>query len=107
MIVADFRIKFLLKRLLLSLQKKKTGKHITEKQAIRICRISENLSSLVQHLAWLIWYKASPDVSDQMIDQAIDELLDQNRLFYQRDMETMTAYQKNFLIAVLIWNVIC
>ena len=76
------------------MQKKKTGKHITEKQAIRICRISENLSSLVQHLAWLIWYKASPDVSDQMIDQAIDELLNQNRLFYQRDMETMTAYQK-------------
>ena len=82
------------------MQKKKTGKHITEKQAIRICRISENLSSLVQHLAWLIWYKASPDVSDQMIDQAIDELLNQNRLFYQRDMETMTIYQKNFLIAV-------
>ena len=89
------------------MQKKKTGKHITEKQAIRIFRISENLSSLVQHLAWLIWYKASPDVSDQMIEQAIDELLNQNRLFYQRDMETMTAYQKNFLIAVLIWNVIC
>ena len=35
-----------------------------------------------------------------MIDQAIDELLDQNRLFYQRDMETLTVYQKNFLIAV-------
>jgi len=52
-------------------------------------------------LAWLIWYKASPDVSDQMIEQAIDELLDQNRQFYQRDMETMTVYQKIFLIAVL------
>ncbi len=35
-----------------------------------------------------------------MIDQAIDELLDQNRQFYQRDMETMTVYRKNFLIAV-------
>jgi hypothetical protein len=52
-------------------------------------------------LAWLIWYKASPDVSDQMIEQAIDELLDQNHQFYQRDMETMTVYQKIFLIAVL------
>ena len=29
-----------------------------------------------------------------MIDQAIDELLDQNRLFYQRDMETMTVYRR-------------
>lgn len=26
--------------------------------------------------------------------------MDQNHLFYQRDMETMTVYQKNFLIAV-------
>ena len=68
--------------------------------ALKICQVSENLSSLVQHLAWLTWYKASPEVTDQMIDQAIDELLDQNRLFYQRDMETMTVYQKNFLIAV-------
>lgn len=79
---------------------KNTGKHIEEKQALKICQVSENLSSLVQHLAWLTWYKASPEVTDQMIDQAIDELLDQNRLFYQRDMETMTIYQKNFLIAV-------
>lgn len=79
---------------------KNTGKHIEEKQALKICNVSENLSSLVQHLAWLTWYKASPKVTDQMIEQAIDELLDQNRLFYQRDMETMTVYQKNFLIAV-------
>lgn len=27
-------------------------------------------------------------------------LLDQNHLFYQHDMETVTVYQKNFLIAV-------
>lgn len=79
---------------------KNIGKHITEKQALKICNVSENLSSLFQHLAWLTWYKASPEVTDQMIDQAIDELLDQNRLFYQRDMETMTVYQKNFLLAV-------
>lgn len=74
--------------------------NIEEKQALKICQVSENLSSLVQHLAWLTWCKVSPEVTDQMIEQAIDELLDQNHLFYQRDMETMTVYQKNFLIAV-------
>ena len=79
---------------------KKTGKHIDEKQAMKICKVAENLSSLVQHLAWLIWYKASPDTTDEMIAQAINELLDQNRFFYQRDLETMTVYQKNFLVAV-------
>ena len=28
---------------------KNTGKHIEEKQALKICQVSENLSSLVQH----------------------------------------------------------
>lgn len=79
---------------------RKTGKHIEEKQAMEICERAENLSSLVQHLSWLVWYKACPDVTDGMIAQAVDELLDQNRLFYQRDLETMTVYQKNFLVAV-------
>lgn len=79
---------------------KKTGKHIEPKQAQKICWISENLSSLVQHLAWLVWYKTDSEVTDSMIEHAIDELLDQNRLFYQRDLETMTVYQKNFLVAV-------
>ena len=74
--------------------------NIEEKQALKICQVSENLSSIVLHLVWLTWCKANPEVTDQMIEQAIDELLDQNHLFYQRDMETMTVYQKNFLIAV-------
>ena len=78
----------------------KTGKHISQEQALQICQASENLSSLVQHLAWLVWYKTDSAVKDDMINSAIDELLDQNRLFYQRDLETMTVYQKNFLVAV-------
>lgn len=79
---------------------KKTGKLISKEQALKICKVAENLSSLVQHLAWLIWYKANPEVTDDMLLKAINELLDQNRLFYQRDLETMTVYQKNFLLAV-------
>ncbi len=79
---------------------RKTGKHIEEGQAQRICQLAENLSSLVQHLAWLVWYKATPDTTDGMIDQAVNDLLDQNRLFYQRDLESLTVFQKNFLLAV-------
>lgn len=83
---------------------KKTGKNIDKEQARKICQLAENLSSLVQHLAWLVWYKASPDTTDGMIDQAVDDLLDQNRLFYQRDLEAMTVFQKNFLLAVANGN---
>lgn len=77
-----------------------TGKHITEEQAGRICDITEGISSYVQHLSWIVWYKASPVVQNKDISEAVDELLAQNRVFFQRDMEQLTGLQKNFLVAM-------
>lgn len=77
-----------------------TGKTITEKQAERICDITDNLSSYVQQMAWVIWYKANPVVSDMMIDDAVADLLEQNKVFFQRDVESLTELQLNFLIAL-------
>lgn len=77
-----------------------TGKVITEKQAERICNVTENLSSYVQHLAWIVWYKANPVTTNEMIDQSIDELLEQNKVFFQREIEGLTELQLNLLKAV-------
>lgn len=77
-----------------------TGKTISEKQAEKICRITENLSSYVQHLSWIVWYKAKPVVEDKMLDAAIDELLEQNKVFFQREVEGLTELQLNLLRAV-------
>ena len=77
-----------------------TGKTISEKQAENICRITENLSSYVQHLSWIVWYKAKPVVEDKMLDAAIDELLEQNKVFFQREVEGLTELQLNLLRAV-------
>ena len=79
---------------------KETGKVITEKQAERICKVTEDLSSYVQHLSWIVWYKANPVTTNEMIDLSIDELLEQNKVFFQREIEGLTELQLNFLRAV-------
>jgi len=77
-----------------------TGKVITEQQATKICDVTENLSSYVQHLSWLIWYKTEKVVQNKNIDDAIDDLLEQNKVFFQREVELLTEHQMNFLIAL-------
>jgi hypothetical protein len=77
-----------------------SGKTITEKQAEKICHVTENLSSYVQHLSWIIWYKAKPVTTNEMIDVAINELLEQGSLFFQREVEGLTELQLNLLKAI-------
>lgn len=77
-----------------------TGKIITEKQVERICKVTENLSSYVQHLSWIVWYKANPVTTNEMIELSIDELLEQNKVFFQREIEGLTELQLNLLKAV-------
>jgi AAA+ ATPase superfamily predicted ATPase len=77
-----------------------TGKIITEKQAGRICKVTENLSSYVQHLSWIVWYKANPVTTNEMIELSIDELLEQNKVYFQREIEGLTELQLNLLKAV-------
>ena len=77
-----------------------TGKTITTEQAERICGITDNLSSYVQQMAWIIWYKAETNVKDEMIDEAVNDLLEQNKVFFQRDIEALTELQLRFLVAL-------
>ena len=59
-----------------------------------------DLSSYVQQLSWLVWYKTDKVVQNKDIDDAINDLLEQNKLFFQREVESLTEYQMNFLIAL-------
>ena len=79
---------------------KETGKSITVEQATKICDVTDNLSSYVQHLAWVIWYKSGNNVTNENIDSAINDLLEQNRIFFQREVEQLSELQMNFLRAV-------
>lgn len=77
-----------------------TGKVISREQAERICATTENLSSYVQHLSWLVWYASGKMVSNKNIEEAINALLEQNNVFLQREIEQLTELQLNFLKAV-------
>lgn len=81
-------------------QFRETGKVITAEQAARICELTENLSSYVQHLAWIVWYKADKVVTNKDITSAIDDLLEQNKVFFQREVEQLSELQFNFLRAL-------
>lgn len=77
-----------------------TGKSITPQQAGKICDATDNLSSYVQQLSWVVWYKSGETVTDADIDEAINDLLEQNKVFFQREVEQLTELQLNFLRAM-------
>ena len=77
-----------------------TGKKISPKQITRICDVTENQSSYVQHLSWIVWYKSGKTVTEEDIEQSIDDLLEQNKVFFQREVEQLTELQMNFLRAL-------
>ncbi|MCQ2196777.1 MAG: ATP-binding protein [Bacteroidaceae bacterium] len=77
-----------------------TGKGISEKQAERICNATQCQSSYVQQLSWITWYKADGTVTENNIESAIDDLLEQNKTFFQMEIEQMTELQYNFMNAV-------
>jgi len=77
-----------------------TGKTISTEQAAKICEFTENLSSYVQHLAWVVWYKSNKVVTNKDITAAVDDLLEQNKVFFQREVEQLSELQLNFLRAL-------
>ena len=79
---------------------RETGKTISEEQVAKICELTENLSSYVQHLAWTVWYKSDKVVRNKDIDDAVNDLLEQNKVFFQREVEQLSEFQLNFLKAL-------
>lgn len=77
-----------------------TGKIISPELASKICEATENLSSYVQHLAWIVWYKTDKVVTNKDVTAAIDDLLEQNKVFFQREVEQLSEFQLNFLRAL-------
>lgn len=77
-----------------------TGKIISPELASKICEATEDLSSYVQHLAWIVWYKTDKVVTNKDVTAAIDDLLEQNKVFFQREVEQLSELQLNFLRAL-------
>ena len=76
------------------------GKTITKKQALWIVEQVDGNSSYVQQLSWYVFQRAPKKVSDNILEEALQELIDQCNDVFEAKTEDLTAYQMRFLRAV-------
>lgn len=80
-----------------------TGKHISEDLAREICQVTDRYSSYVQQLAWFVWLCTADDASatSEGVKYGIDRLLDACEPLFIQQTEDLSAYQMNFLHALV------
>lgn len=78
-----------------------TGKHISKELAEKICQKVDNHSSYVQQLAWLVWIHTDKIATEQDFEEAYQDIIDQNTPLFEKQTESLTTYQMNFLRAIL------
>lgn len=78
-----------------------TCKNISRELAEKICRIVDNHSSYVQQLAWLVWIHTDGTATKQDFEAAYQDIIDQNTPLFEKQTESLTTYQMNFLRAVI------
>ncbi len=78
----------------------KTKKIITELQANAIAELVQDHSYYVQQLAHLVWVSSGKRVGANTVHIALNNLLNQNAILYQRDTELLSNVQFNYLKAV-------
>ncbi|MDR1516816.1 MAG: ATP-binding protein, partial [Dysgonamonadaceae bacterium] len=77
-----------------------THKQISDDLILKIIHTVVCHPYYVQQLSHLIWGKTINVVDENIFDSALDDMIQQNALLYQRDTENMSAYQINFLRAI-------
>jgi hypothetical protein len=93
-IETSFWVSFIVKRF------RDTGKQIDEKQALRIATLMENHPYFVQQMAQTVWQHSGKKCTATHIDQALDRLLLQHSILFQREIDQLTNTQVNFLKAL-------
>ena len=78
----------------------KTDKKISADGAELITRLMQSHSWYVQQLAHYTWNITGKKVTKEIIEKALDELLNANTPFYQSQVESLSATQLNMLKAV-------
>ena len=78
-----------------------TGKSISAELAEEICHRVDNHSSYVQQFAWLVWTHTGTEATRQDLEDAYQDIINQNTPLFEKQTENLTTYQMNFLRAVL------
>jgi uncharacterized protein len=79
---------------------KDTGKSIGETEAMAIAGMMKNHPYFVQQLSQAVWLKTSRKAILDNIHEAIEDLLDQYTILYQKEADQLTNFQLNFLKAL-------
>ncbi len=77
-----------------------TGKSISAEVASYLAENVENHSYYVQQLAQYAWLRTETDCSNQIVDEAIDAMMDSMNLQFVNLMDSLTEKQRNFLMAI-------
>lgn len=78
-----------------------TGKSISEFFADRICEVTDCHSWYLQQLCYFIWYATKKDVSEQILEEGIQRLIDTNAPMFISDTEKLTPSQRKMLKAIV------
>lgn len=78
-----------------------TEKSIPAELAEEICRRVDNHSSYVQQLAWLVWTRTGKEATRQELEAAFQDIIDQNTPLFEKQTESLTSFQMNFLRAII------
>jgi hypothetical protein len=78
----------------------KTGKQINKKESKMIADLMQCHSWYVQQLAHYTWTLTEKAVTKAVMEKALNELINSNTPFYQKEIETLSSTQVNLLIAI-------
>lgn len=78
-----------------------TGKQISKELAEKICQKMDNHSSYVQQFAWLVWIHTDKVATEQDFEKAYQDIIDQNTPLFEKQTESLSTYQMNFMRAIL------
>jgi hypothetical protein len=78
-----------------------TGKSISKEGVELICALADNHPYYVQQLSQQAWLRTDRQCSDEIIRQAHESIVAQLSLLFVTITEGLTAYQTNFLCAII------
>ena len=77
-----------------------TGKSISNELAAGIAQRMQNHPYFVQQYAQAVWQAAGKKATSADMEQALEDLLDQYSILYQKEADMLTNFQLNFLKAL-------
>ena len=78
----------------------KTGKTISYQMALDLAKRMGQHPYYVQNLAYITWNNTLTEVTEDILEESVNEVLDQNSILFQEKIEELSNTQINFLKAL-------